>query len=469
MTTTDERLGKLFAAPSPAPTGRDVASDNRDDDGAKVDHPDESPLTRIWAKLNTPLNRRQRSESASADPSDPNPDTIDTTEFLERAKGPASQIWITRTVFAVVAVCLISGPLALVLGGGSNTSIPPKPVIAPAQMNTQASGAAADLASELVSTWLTAHRGSEEILSHYVDVGSDVTLPDTTLYSVSDIRSVVSPPQTGSTVYSVKVSASVSPLASSGAAVRRYYLVPVAVIGGNVRALSLPSPAPSPSTNVKVGLDYDNDAATSAPIVQAASGFLTAMLTGSGDVTRFTSPGAHLAAITPAPFTKIDLALARADQPVIPDASAVPVDGQRIRLLITVTAHPAGASTDVTDGLPMTYALTMTARAGRWEVTSVDPAPAANITTGDASNADTADPAAADPTTATTSTQDPIATTGESAAPSATPAEPETTEPPADTPPLLPSTKAPSPTPETTVPKAPNLTQPGGTDLGPAN
>ena len=51
-----------------------------------------------------------------------------------------------------------------------------------------------------------------------------------------------------------------------------------------VRAMAMPAAVPAPSTGLTVNLDYSNQLSSNAAIVTAAQGFLSAMLTGDGDV-----------------------------------------------------------------------------------------------------------------------------------------------------------------------------------------
>ena len=174
----------------------------------------------------------------------------------------------------------------------------------------------------------------------------------------------------------VTVSAEVTP-AGADTATRRYFQVPVVVSDKGVRAMAMPAAVPAPSTGLTVNLDYSNQLSSNAAIVTAAQGFLSAMLTGDGDVTRFTSPGTNLGAITPAPYASISVIGART-QKSLGDSAETPADGQRARLLLTISQQPPGTASS-TDALTGAYALTMAARAGRWEVSALDPAPAAGV------------------------------------------------------------------------------------------
>lgn len=118
-------------------------------------------------------------------------------------------------------------------------------------------------------------------------------------------------------------------------------------------------------------------------------GFLSALVAGDGDVSRYLAPDVDIAPVTPAPFEQV--ALQRWSVTELSDTEV------RIRL----TARGTSAR-----GVPRTvsYELGLKERAGRWEVTSLSGAP--TLDQEDEAEAD-------DPTTTTT---EPASTTSESIA-----------------------------------------------------
>ena len=384
MTTTEQQsdidspdpLG-AFAFPEPEHDGPTDAAPEHVETSAK------SPLAERLGALRQQLANPRTLLHARKTPVIDNADDDDeTAEFLARANGTSRQRLLTQGLRIAVVIALIAGPLALLLRMTSPSqpsvvaSAPPVPV------DTAAQFAATDLAQQFVPTWLAAHRGNEDTLARFVDFSSttNAQLPENALFTASDpqIAAVSLIPGTpGAKAYSVTISVDVAPVGGSSTA-RRYYQVPVAVTPAGVRAMTLPASVPAPSTAITVNLNYGNDLATNTAIVQAAQGFLHSMLTGSGDVTRFTSPGTHLGAITPAPYTDLSVVSARSHESLGTDAAGSPTDGQRARLLLSVTQQPVGAS-DSSQSLSGQYALAMTGRAGRWEVSSLDPIPSAGI------------------------------------------------------------------------------------------
>lgn len=457
----------MFDFPAPADPTDDVQDTQQESgDGHSTSG---GRLTHLRHQLANP--RRLIGQGSRATDNDSAPSgNPDDDEFVARALGTPRQRLTTYAMRAAVLAALVSGPLALLTSAGSST---PTQITAPAPAvaaDTEAQFAAADLAQQFVTAWLTTDRDNQSTLQRFVDINDTVTsLPSQPLYTVTDshlagIRRTTG--IAGADTYAVTVSAQVTP-AGSSTATRRYFQVPVVVSADGVRAVTMPAAVPGPATTLSVTLGYTNQIASNAAIVKAAQGFLSAMLTGSGDVARFTSPGTNLAAVTPAPFTAVTVSTARS-QAALGDTADTPADGQRSRVLLTVTEQPAGTSS-TSDALTGTYALTMVARAGRWEVTSLDPAPVASVSSNDQGSDDVL---TGDSTDAPTSTsQD--SETGGSAAPQ-TPQDRGTDSgdsdllPTVTSEPNAPASSAPAdPTTSATNSGGGSLLGPGGVDLGP--
>ncbi|MEV7099799.1 conjugal transfer protein [Amycolatopsis sp. NPDC051045] len=146
--------------------------------------------------------------------------------------------------------------------------------------------------------------------------------------------------------------------------------VALAGTGDTYVATSLPSPVACPGTLGAAALAYDEVADPAGPIGQSVTGFLAAYLAGQGQLDRFVSPGASLGLPKPAPFAAVQLAEVRTHEKFEPGQAARPPDGTAVRSLVRASAWDAtGQST------PVDYALTLVARAGRWEINRIDPAP----------------------------------------------------------------------------------------------
>jgi hypothetical protein len=102
-------------------------------------------------------------------------------------------------------------------------------------------------------------------------------------------------------------------------------------------------------------------------LASAVEGFLSAFLTGDGELARYTSPGSSLKAVSPSPFSGIEVTEA-ASTPLQPDSQLVVVG-------VEGTRSPGHVEV-------LEYWLLMEERDGRWEVADLLPAPPLNTTTG---------------------------------------------------------------------------------------
>ena len=135
-------------------------------------------------------------------------------------------------------------------------------------------------------------------------------------------------------------------------------------------AMALPAPVTCPATLAGAGLAYLATAELDGPIGQSVSGFLSAYLTGSGDLDRYVAPGAGLAPVTPSPYSAVQLVELRTHEQFEPGQAARPLDRTETRVLARAWGYDATGESTVVD-----YALTLAARAGRWEVSRIDPSP----------------------------------------------------------------------------------------------
>jgi hypothetical protein len=148
----------------------------------------------------------------------------------------------------------------------------------------------------------------------------------------------------------------------------RFYAVGVAaddadnlVVLGPPAVVEAPEPAVAPTPYV-VDLAPPTSPAVAAPL-ETLTGFFAAYLTGTGDVDLFTAPRSTVAAVTPAPFGRVDIrAFGWTDVPGI--------DDDRLRLTrIQLDAH------GVTGSQRLEYSVVLAERDDRWEVSQVLNAP----------------------------------------------------------------------------------------------
>ncbi|WUS97721.1 conjugal transfer protein [Streptomyces sp. NBC_00708] len=138
-------------------------------------------------------------------------------------------------------------------------------------------------------------------------------------------------------------------------------------------ATSLPAEVNAPASASHGDLDYGSENTSGGDAVSdTVTRFLSAYLTGQGELNRYVSPGLQVAAIVPAPYESTLVTGLRHDaqEDDDEDEDEVPADGTRRHVLVSVSATTGGQ-----DYL-LSYALTLTTRDGRWEVASFDTAPA---------------------------------------------------------------------------------------------
>ena len=142
----------------------------------------------------------------------------------------------------------------------------------------------------------------------------------------------------------------------------RFYTVGVVETESGWTAAALPTlvaaPPAGPAPDLLV---HRMDGLGEVPgLEDAVIRFLTAYLTGEGELARYTAPGSPLAAVAPPPFTTVQIV----------EAGSVPTaDGARQVVARVVGTDDAGRAQ------VLQYALAAAERDGRWEVVELLPAP----------------------------------------------------------------------------------------------
>ncbi len=221
---------------------------------------------------------------------------------------------------------------------------------------------AGEFATRVITVWLGAARGQEDLVRTLLPISGSQMLPAVGM-TVADAMPVAYT-GSGGGVWTVTVAATVS---DSRMTARRFFALPVKVAGSTAAAVAMPAEVPSTAVAVAMpALDYSVTVPSDSPVSATSSEFLAAYLTGAGDVARVVSPKAPIVAVQPAPFTAVELSEVAAHSGI----PASPADGARIEVLVTASAHVGDLQQ-----VMVQYALTLTARAGRWEVSLVRPAP----------------------------------------------------------------------------------------------
>lgn len=322
------------------------------------------------------LHRRRPAAAASAGPS---VRQVDPEVRLQARWTGGSQL-ATRAATVGLWLALICGPVALLLAVsvGAAAGTPIRPAAAPADPAGERA-AVEEFAQRFVVAWLQTPRGQEAQLQAYITAAA-LTLPEQPFTAADPATANVAHVAAG--VWAVTVAVTVttpaqptaattppSPNTPASTSTRRYFQVPVNYTAGALVAAALPAPTAAPATAAAPRLAYRNPGPLSGPLAASVQGFLTALLTGNGDVTRYSSPGTAIAAVTPPPYTAVTVNDLMVDRDLA-GLTGQPAAGDQVRLLATATAT-AGPKQAIT----VQYALTLLARAGRWEVKAVDATP----------------------------------------------------------------------------------------------
>lgn len=278
----------------------------------------------------------------------------------------AGSHWTTTAVRTAVWIAVLCGPVALigVLVGGPSS----EPVVQAVAPDADAGRRAAtgEFAERFVTTWVATNSDNVGALNRFVELPDTMSWPTkaagtATATSVSDIE------QQPSGLWSVTVGADVT-AAGEDNSQRRYFQVPVAYHDGGMFAAALPTPVPGPAKADQPETAYNSEATVDSAAGETIADFLTAMLAGKGDLTRYISPGAQLRPIEPAPYDSVQIEQIYADVDLMSDNS--PNDGDEANILVTAKAA-VGKQTYT----PVEYALTLRSRDGRWEVGAVQATP----------------------------------------------------------------------------------------------
>ncbi|MFJ5850509.1 conjugal transfer protein [Streptomyces sp. NPDC092903] len=294
---------------------------------------------------------------------------------------------ITRLVrlgaWALVASGPVFGVLALLGSSGPAQGVT-KPVVAAAPASQTGPAGFAEL---FVAAYLQAGQGSERDLAPYYSGSVVLSVKPGTRTATQS--TVIASREVQPGYWSITVAADVTTQDDEGKAKRlgvQYFRVGIQATGPvgaggtatsaaaatGYAATSLPAQVAAPSALKPGALAYESDRGSSStdPAVETARGFLMAYLAGTTELDRYTSPGASVQAISPAPYAAVKVTGVK-DDATSSGQQRVPADGTVLHQLVQVDATDQAGSP-----ASLSYALTLKSRAGRWEVSSVDDAPA---------------------------------------------------------------------------------------------
>ncbi|MFE2470272.1 conjugal transfer protein [Streptomyces mirabilis] len=325
------------------------------------------------------------------------PDSVEAVDAVEGG-------WVTVSSGAVANLTtllrwgawllLLVGPLLGILAfmrptvaAGTAPPLPKTPLPATAADTAGPAG----FAQLYVAAYVEAGKGTEASLAPYFPEMRNISLEATPHVQQADRLAAVRVARVSSGYWSVTVAARITSTKASkkastadtetdaaSGALLRYFQVPVksAGSGGGFVAAALPAEVAAPNAGEGLALDYGtpvpadtHDAATAA-----VGEFLGAYLSGSGELDRYLSPGTDLAAVSPAPYERIEVSQL-AERGGDFHMAAPATEGARRQLLVDIWA--TGSDGQVR---PLTYAIALKARDGRWEIAALDAAPGLSTT-----------------------------------------------------------------------------------------
>ncbi|MFJ4099917.1 conjugal transfer protein [Amycolatopsis japonica] len=276
---------------------------------------------------------------------------------------------VARQVGRALGWCLIiASPLAVIVG--LVMLRPTAPSDAPRPEQQAAAGEPEGWAEMYVRSWLSANRDDSGGLEAFYPAGMKSTRAVGTQIPVDTSTLSVVSPRPGA--WSVLVAVNVLVQQPDGRHRARLACAVVSLAGSaeGYVATSLPAPAACPRTLAAVDLDYPESAELNGPIGQSVHGFLVAYLAGRGELSRYIAPGTNLGAIIPPLYAEVQLLELRTHEPFEPGQAARPLDGTQVHATARAWGYDALGQVTTID-----YALTLAARAGRWEVSRIDPTP----------------------------------------------------------------------------------------------
>lgn len=306
-------------------------------------------------------------------------------ESAENIDGGRANLYVqakTRPV-GVAAAWTVVGLMAVgsTLGAASFLAPRTEAVVQESGISPQQQRAGAEAAG-FVSAWLSATSTNSEALSRYLGpnapgmvsrepvearnltAASVETSTDGTL--VVTVAGEVKTPSPTTAKDPVTPSASASTAEAKPEWVQRWWTVALSEKAGVYSVLGMPSPIPGPGPGRADAPTLGYQHSAGPELNKAISDFLAAYAAGTGDVSRYVTPGSGIGAIQPAPYSEVKV---RSVTTVDEVTAGTPKDRTQARALVVVDLVVGNVQQQ------SQYALTLTARGGQWEVSAVDPAP----------------------------------------------------------------------------------------------
>ncbi|GAA4544838.1 conjugal transfer protein [Amycolatopsis samaneae] len=289
----------------------------------------------------------------------------------DAAVEPAMRAATRRGGTLLAWAVIVASPLATLAGLLLLRPTPPPPLGGDVPVAQRAPQGWAEM---YVRSWLSASRDDSAGLEAFYPAGMKTQRTVGTQVPVDTATVSVTSPRAGE--WSVVVAVNLLTQQPNGKHTAKLTCVQVSLLeattpaGAAYAAAALPSPVACPATLEAPALGYPETAELTGPIGQSVLGFLTSYLAGQGGLDRYTSPGSPLAPVAPPPYAAVQLAELRTHEKFEPGQAARPLDRTDTHVLARAWGYDATGQVTVLD-----YALTLAARAGRWEISQIDPVP----------------------------------------------------------------------------------------------
>lgn len=265
----------------------------------------------------------------------------------------------TKAFLLLIVAGVLAGPAALAwtlaAAGQAAPTTASSELVGGAGEDGRSRVEAVGAATNLVSLWLSAGQADSETLAALVaNPPAQLSLPrqrpaPPTMVAVLDAV------QASPTVWDVLVAAR-GGQAGAGA----LYRVAVSTTDRGGSALTMPGQVPMP-TGPAGSVTADVEViASSHPAAETVNGFARALLSNSGDLSRWLAPGSALTPVTPKVCQQVQTTVSSPTD--LPD---VPGNGEEASVLTDLTCQTSGNT-----GRTFQYMLTLRGRDGRWEVAS---------------------------------------------------------------------------------------------------
>lgn len=324
----------------------------------------EGIVTKIKNVLAKPIGakaQKKPSKNGTSKNQHVRPTVAGEASVLQETVGKSGKL-VVYLLVALLAVGTLCGVLAYMRPA-------PAPVKAQAVGVKSENQAAGAYASEALAAWLSATSNDHAAMDTYFADGGGMVGQSTPEYKDLTVASVE---DAGNGITTVKLSASIKTTSKDTGKDEKvtwtpyWYQLAVKTDGQKMRALALPTPIAAPETGNQVSLAYPKRV-TDEELTKTAQDFLNAYAAGQGDVTRYTTPDSTITPITPAFYTEAKLKDLSSKEDL---KDGDPGNGDTAEVLLRADMTRDGNSKGAQ------YVLNLKSRDGRWEVDTIDSAPA---------------------------------------------------------------------------------------------